>query len=176
MPYLITMLYSKDFGPTIQYVNIALFGIIFQAGSQTMGMIMLAKNDAKVYTYSVLAFQIFFLFLNIIGYKYFGIFGLGITFSINMFLHLIGIQILNFYLYKIIFKIDFLKILGIVLFFASVANGIRYITPDYRIIIGLFLFVFSFCFSLIKIKSLLNIKSITKLLKSTINGKNKKDN
>ncbi len=176
MPYLISILYSKDFGPTVEYVNIALFGIIFQAGSQTMGMIMLAKNDAKVYTYSVLAFQIFFLFLNIVGYKYYGIFGLGVTFSINMFLHLVGIQILNFYLYKIVFKLDFLKIIIVVLLFALVANGLRYISSPYNFILGVVLFFLSLYFSLIKIKALLNIESITNLLKSRINGKSKKDN
>lgn len=176
MPYIIKLLYADGFEPTIDYVNIALFGIICQAGSQTMGMVLLAKNNAKVFTVSVFSFQIIFLVLNILGYKYFGILGLGITFSINMLIHIIGVQLLNYKLYKITFNIAFLKTILIVIGFAIVANYTSILTENnINYIIGLLLTIISCIFVVNRLKTLLNISSIFGLLKNKIGGKTKKN-
>lgn len=177
MPYIIKVLYTGDFTPTIEYVNIALFGIIFQAGSQTMGMILLAKNNAKVYTISVLLFRIIFLCLNILGYKYYGILGLGITYSINMFIHVIGVQLMNYYLYKISYNKIFFKTIIIVLVFGILANLLSRLEKDllYYVIAGVLILI-SVIYVVIYVKRLLKVKSLLGLIKNRLNGKNKKNN
>lgn len=171
MPYVIKILYTDGFEIAMEYVNIALFGIIFQAGSQTMGMILLAKNNARVFTISVFLFQLLFLVLNIIGYKYYGILGLGITFSINMFIHIVSIQLLNYSLYKISFSRYFFVILGIVFLLAFLANLVSRLKALYFYGFGSFLILFSCFFVLLQFKKILKIKSITELIKSKINPK-----
>lgn len=175
MPYVIKILYSSEFSPTVEYVNIALFGIIFQAGSQTMGMILLAKNNAKVFTVSVFLFQSIFLILNILGFKYYGILGLGITFSINMLIHIVGVQLLNYFLYKITYKKHFFITLIIVLIFAVSANFVSHINGLFFYIGGSVLIITSLIYVLLKLKKLLKIDSFVGLIKNKLNGKNKKN-
>lgn len=175
MPYVISILYSNDFRISIDYVNIALFGIIFQAGSQTMGMILLAKNNAKVFTVSVFVFQTIFLISNIVGYKYYGVQGLGITFSINMFIHLVGIQILNYKLYKISFNFSFYRHILLILIFALLAYLTKELEFIYKLSIGSLLILTSISYSLLSFKKLLSIKSYSVIIKGKLNGKYKKD-
>lgn len=165
MPIIISILYSSDFVISIDYVNIALFGIIFQAGSQTMGMILLAKNNTKVFVSSVFFFQIIFLMLNIIGYRYYGILGLGITFSINMFLYFIGVQLINYKIYKIRFNSSFLKHTLVALTLAFLSFLTRDIDMALRVIVGSVLMIISLTYCIYYFKKILKIKSITNLIK-----------
>lgn len=165
MPYVISILYSTNFSPTVEYVNIALFGVIFQAGSQTMGMILLAKNNAKVFTITVLVGQAISLALNILGYKYYGILGLGITFSVNMLIHLVIVQSINSILYKISFSRHFYISLIIVLLLAFTANYSIRLEGVLYYIVGGALVLISFLFVLLRLKKLLKVKSLTSLIK-----------
>lgn len=171
MPYAVNILYTEGFEATIDYVNIALFGVIFQAGSQTMGMILLAKNNAKVFTVSVFLFQLLFLIFNILGFKYFGILGLGITFSFNMLIYLISIQIINYTIYKISFDKDFLQTLLIVLLFAIVAHYSIGFKGIYYVIFGITLSLTSFIYISFRLKKMLKIDSFTKFFKAKLKNK-----
>ncbi|MBF5027131.1 oligosaccharide flippase family protein [Planobacterium oryzisoli] len=175
MPLVIEILYAKGFEATVDYVNIALFGIIFQAGSQTMGMILLAKNNAKVFTVSVFLFQTIFLILNILGYKYYGILGLGITFSINMLIHIIGVQVLNYVLYKISFNKHFFITFALVLLFALAANFTIRLNEVYQYVFGAVIILGSFAFVMMRLKKLLKINSFVGFIKNKLRGSNKKN-
>jgi O-antigen/teichoic acid export membrane protein len=175
MPYLITILYSNQFYLTIDYVNIALFGIIFQSGSQTMGMVLLAKNESKVFIFSVTIFQTIFLVLNILGYKYFGILGLGVTFSLNMLIHFIGVQLLNKKLYNIVFSKQFFKIFFFTLLLAMLAFLSKDLEAIYKWSLFMVLFFCSVFYSINNFKKLLGIKSIIDFIKNKLNAKNKKN-
>ncbi len=171
MPYVIKILYTSGFEQTIDYVNIALFGIVFQAGSQTMDMVLLAKNNSKVFTISIFVFRVFFLATNIIGYNLLGILGLGISFSINMIFHLIGMCLINYKLYKITFRLETLYIFLITLF----VGGLAFIIKDfegYSRWVGFFVvFLFSVAFSVYTLKKKLQIKSLIRYIKSRIRNK-----
>ena len=169
MPYVISILYSQEFSSTVEYVNYALFGIIFQAGSLTMGMILLAKNHARVFTVSVFLFQSLFLVLNLIGYTYYGILGLGLSFSINMLLHLIGVQVMNYVLYKITYNKSFFVTLFIVFAFALTAKISIALDGIFYFLVGGMLVCGSLLFVILKLKKLLNIGSLSNYIKSYLN-------
>lgn len=161
MPFLINILYSNAFKDTILYVDVALFGVIFQCGSQTMGMILLAKNNSKVFVISVFLFQILFLILNIIGFNLFGILGLGITFSINMLIHFIGISIINRKMYNIRYSRLFIRYFLVVLSFGICAFVFNILVYGFlKYVLFLFLFIISLLYVLFGFKKLLNIKSL----------------
>lgn len=168
MPLVISVLYSKEFVISIDYVNIALFGIIFQAGSQTMGMILLAKNNAKVFVSSVFLFQLQFLILNIVGYYYYGILGLGLTFSINMLIYLIVIQLIIYKIYKIRFYVKFLKHIIAVFLFGLGAFYSRNFEIILRVFIGTTLIIASLWYTIFYFKKILEIKSILEMIKNKI--------
>ena len=121
LPYIISILYTGEFYATQEYVSIALFGIIFQASSQIMGMIPLAKNNARVYLIYVISVQLICLLINLVGYQYWGVFGLGATFSINMFIQLVILMIINKNKYAINFEKQFFEVFFVILFLALIS-------------------------------------------------------
>ncbi|KUF42858.1 hypothetical protein AS361_05705 [Myroides marinus] len=159
MPYMITILYSSDFKLTIVYVCVALFGVIFQCGSQTMGMILLAKNNAKVFVSYVVTLQTIFLINNILLFNSFGILGLAVGFSINMLLDLISINLIVNKLYKIKFNTDFFKYLLIVFLFALVSYGCSRYFLTYKFMYCLLLLSLNLIFTFLTLRKLLKIQT-----------------
>ena len=171
-PYIIPFLYSYEFLTTIEYVNIAIFGIIFQSGSQTMGMVLLAKNESKLFVISVTVFQSVFLIFNILGYKYYGILGLGFTFTLNMIIHFIMVQIYNRFLYKISYNVLYYKFLIVTLAFSIIAFLFKDFAPLIKWSSFFVLTITSIYFSVSNLMKLMKINSIIELIKSKINGQN----
>lgn len=165
IPYIIPVLYSNEFLITIEYVNIAIFGIIFQSGSQTMGMVLLAKNEAKFFVISVTIFQTVFLILNILGYKYYGILGLGFTFSLNMLIHFIMVQIYNNFLYKISYNKLYYRFLIVTLAFSIISYLLKDLEPLIKWISFFVLTSTSIYYSVINLMKLMRINSIIGLFK-----------
>lgn len=109
LPVFIELIYSKEFLPALDYLYFSVFGIVFQSSSQTMGMVLLAKNKSKVFVYSVFIFQTIFLINSILFYTFFGIKGLGVAFTINMILHFCGVQFIIKRLYNITYSVTYFK-------------------------------------------------------------------
>ena len=168
-PLLIRILYTENFLEAVSFVNLAVFGIIFQAGSQTMGLILIAKNRGDLFVYTVLGFQTIFLLNNILLYRLFGIEGLGLSFAINMLIHLAGIQLILYKTYKITYSTSFYKILLITLIFSLFSYFTRNVEQEFiKYFIGFVILCLSASFSYSQLKKVMGIKSVGSLLKKKI--------
>lgn len=168
-PLMIELLYTNKFLPAVDYVQWAVFGIIFQAGSQTMGMVLIAKNRPTVFIFTVLIFQSIFLLNNIILYDKYGIVGLGIAFALNMTIHFIGTQFLMKFLYQVTFGKSFYKIFTVVLLLTLFSFLIVQIEEFWlRYSIGFIILGISALYSLKIFKKIMKIDSIFKLLSNKI--------
>ena len=78
---IIQLLYSEDFMPAATYVNAALAGTIFRAVSWCMAYTLLARGDGRVYLVTESLSGATFLILSYIGYRYGGLYGLGIAYT-----------------------------------------------------------------------------------------------
>ncbi len=97
--YLIaSLLYSDEFVGIESYWVFASLGIFFKAYSFPLGFILFAKQKSKIFICTALIFNTLFLFNNIIGYNVSGITGLGISYALNYFVHLIGIYFIVRYI------------------------------------------------------------------------------
>lgn len=85
----VILLYSKQFLGVVGMVHWAILGIFFQALSWSLGYVLLAKSASKVYFWNELISSIYILGLNIGGYYYFGLTGLGISYLLGYILHFI---------------------------------------------------------------------------------------
>jgi O-antigen/teichoic acid export membrane protein len=169
MPLVIELLYSYKFIEAANYVNWAIFGVVFQATGQTMGMILLAKNRSNVFVTFVLAFQLLFLLTSILFFNEYGIKGLGVAYSINMFLYMIASQFLIKILYNIKFSIKFYKISIIIIVFTILSFLGKDIQNLWlRSLIGLLLIVGSTLYSIRMLKNILEIQSIIGLFKNKL--------
>lgn len=81
--WVIKLLYSVSFLGITQMVILSASGMIFKLLSWAITFIFLAKGASKFYLTSETFFNILMLILNLVGYKYFGLTGLGVSFLIS---------------------------------------------------------------------------------------------
>ncbi|MDI9258256.1 O-antigen translocase [Flavobacterium sedimenticola] len=109
-PYVIQILYSKEFLPIVPLVCWGILGMIIKAVSWSMGYILIAKGDSKLFVKTSIGFNSIFLITNVLGYYFFGLFGLGITFLVNYGIHFFGLKVIVSRQYGFGFDKTFYKI------------------------------------------------------------------
>ena len=106
-PAMITVLYSGAFEPAILIVKWSILGMLFKTVSWSMGYVIIAKGDAKLFVKTSIVFNTLLLLLNIMGYYAFNLEGLGISLLVYYIIHYIVIKILVFYKYNIKMRVTF---------------------------------------------------------------------
>lgn len=109
----IILLFSSNFLPITWMLYWASLGKFFKAPTWAVGFLFLAKGNNKIFFISELFSTIYTLILNLIGYYYWGLDGLGISFLISYIISLIQVYILGSSIYKFRFSFGFLKIIMI---------------------------------------------------------------
>lgn len=129
-PLLITILYSGEFEPTVTLVRWGIVGMVFKAVSWSMGYVIIAKGDSNLFMKTSLGFNATLLLLNVIGYYYLGLEGIGISLLVYFMIHYIVVRILVFYRYGFKMKSEFHSIfiicllLCVLAFLASYIEGV----------------------------------------------------
>lgn len=96
LPFFLDILYSDKFYEAEQYIQFSIIGTICIICSNCMGMVLLAKQNSKIYLTSILLICLFNICSNILLYHFFSLRGLGIAYGIN--------GILQFIIYDLIMK------------------------------------------------------------------------
>ncbi len=109
-PLLITLLYSGEFEPTVALVQWGIVGMVFKAVSWSMGYIIIAKGDSKLFMKTSLGFNSILLLLNVIGYHYWGLEGVGISLLVYYIIHFVVVKMITFYRYGFKMKSEFYPI------------------------------------------------------------------
>jgi O-antigen/teichoic acid export membrane protein len=90
----VILLYSEKFIPVTTMIHWAALGIFFKAVSWAIGFIILAQGAGKLFFWSEVIANSYILVLNVLGYNYMGLTGLGISFFIAYVLVLIQVFII----------------------------------------------------------------------------------
>lgn len=109
-PLFITILYSGEFEPTVALVRWGIVGMVFKAVSWSMGYVIIAKGDSKLFMRTSLGFNSVLLLLNVIGYYYLGLEGIGISLLVYYSIHFIVVRMITFYRYGFRMKSEFYPI------------------------------------------------------------------
>jgi O-antigen/teichoic acid export membrane protein len=127
----------------------------------------LAKGVSKLFFWNELITNAYLLLFNVLGYKYFGLTGMGISFLISYILYLIQVYVIVKYKYEFSFNKQFYKIfsvqllLGILCFITT-----KFIPSPLNYIIGLPFIALSSWYSFKELDKRLGLKEIlTKLRK-----------
>lgn len=88
-PLMVRLLYSAEFYTINGYLLPAIQGIPFKAISWSIGFVLLAKGDGKLYFITELLSDSITFALNIVGYEYWGLAGVGASYTIGFILYLI---------------------------------------------------------------------------------------
>lgn len=120
-PFLIEILYSKDFLNSFIILKIALFSVILKAVVFPLGYIILAKGNKKLYFKQALFGDLLNLGFSILFYHYFGLIGIGVSFVINYLVYGFYIYYLNKKYYDFSFTAECLKLIKINVFIGVLA-------------------------------------------------------
>jgi len=162
-PLLITLLYSQEFESSVSLVRWGILGMVFKAVSWSIGYVIIAKGDSKLFTKTAIVFNSILLTLNVIGYCYWGLEGIGVSLLIYFIIHYFGVHIITYYRYGFKMPSGFYPTFLMCLLFCIVAFSATYINElafKYGILIGLIVISSLYSFRLldakIGFKSLLN--------------------
>ncbi len=146
---IIIILYSKEFLPLIELVLWAGLGIFFKTASYALGVIFISKGDVKTLFWSELLSIIVLFALNILGYWYYGLEGLGISFMLSNVYVYIQNYVLVKYKYSFSYSKSFLKIFLIMLFFGLVSLLlVKFFQPLYIYLLGSITIIITLYYSL----------------------------
>ena len=134
-PVIIKILFSNEFTIIDKMLYFSIPGMLFRAASWSLSFIFVAKGNAKLFFYNELIASIYILLLNILGYYFAGLTGIGIAFTIGYIIYFIHMSILSMKKYGVFLNHSSLKIFIvqliitiIVLVFSSLfTNYLRYV-------------------------------------------------
>jgi O-antigen/teichoic acid export membrane protein len=159
--WIVILLYSTKFIEVNGMIYWAALGMFFKAASWPVGFILLAKGATKIFFFSELAANLYFLILNLFFYKILGINGLGIAFMISYVFFLIQVFIIARLKYSFSFGNEFYMIFIIQFLIGLLCFGIiKFVVFPYNTIIGIFLISISMIYSFKEMNKRLDLKAI----------------
>jgi O-antigen/teichoic acid export membrane protein len=162
----IFILYSSSFFAIEDMVLWLAMGIFFKAASWSIAFLLLAKGDSKIFFWNEFLVNFYMLILNIVGYYYLGLVGVGISFLLSYFLYLFQLLILSKKKYHFYYETTFFRIFGI-LFLNAVFCFLlmKFVSKPYSYFLGSVLILFSVFFSYKELDKRINISALIKKIK-----------
>lgn len=127
IPLIIKLIYTSKFIEIIPMVCFGIVGMLFRAVSWSMGYILIAKGDSKMFLRTAILFNLLLLVMNVLGYYFYGLQGLGISFVLYYSLHFLILKIITKKRYGFYFEKDFYTIYFICFLICLITFLLRYI-------------------------------------------------
>jgi O-antigen/teichoic acid export membrane protein len=159
----IRVLYSSEFLGVAPMVQWSVLAIFLKAAVWSMGYLLLAHNDARVFLFNELTASAYTFILNIGAYILFGVEGLGISFLVAYVLSLVQTFLVVRMRYGFRFAGRASGILGIQLLLGGTAFALVRL-PDDFLVLGLqaATFLFASAYSIIHLNSRIDLVSLAK--------------
>lgn len=121
-PLVIRILLSPEFYPITDLVRLIALGMLFKAASFAVGYISFAKGDKKVFLIvEGIVGNLLTLTLNVLGYYYWGLVGLGMSFLLSYILYFALILGVTRRLYDFTLDIKFIRLFLLLLILCTAA-------------------------------------------------------
>ena len=147
-PFIIQILYTKEFLPVLLIFQAALLAIIVKAAAWPLAFIILAKGDRKQYFKQELVSDFLNVSLTILFYDYFGLVGIGVAMLLNYALYGIYVYFIVHKKYNFYFRSDAFKIFMVSIILGSVSSfAVFFLQNPYRSLLIGVVFLLSVIFS-----------------------------
>lgn len=157
--WIIVLLYSKMFLGISSMVYWAALGMFFKAVSWPISYIFMAKSASKIFFWSELITNTYMLGLNIVGYYFFGLTGLGVSFLVTYIIYSIQVFIIANRNYNFTFTSEFKKLFIIQIFIALISLVVVFVLSNiYAYIVGILLIIISSYYSYTELDKRINLR------------------
>jgi O-antigen/teichoic acid export membrane protein len=144
----------------------ASLGILFKAASWSIAFILLAKGASNLFFWNELISNVYVLGLNVAGYYWMGLTGLGISFLIGYVFYFIQVFVVSKINYDFSFDAAFIRIFAIQLVLAvSCFLAVKLMPTHFAYGIGSILIVISACYSWKELDKRMDLRMIVKNLR-----------
>jgi O-antigen/teichoic acid export membrane protein len=159
--WVVILLYSTKFTPINEMIYWASVGIFFKAPGWAISFILLAKGAAKLYFWNEMLARVYFLALNILGYYYLGLAGLGISFMAGYLIYLVQTYMLSKRNFEFSFDRELIKIF-IIQFSLIIGSfiAVKFLSAPFVYIVGTLLVVISGHYSIKELDKRIGIKMV----------------
>ncbi|WP_321518064.1 O-antigen translocase [uncultured Bacteroides sp.] len=148
----VTILFSSKFLPIEGMIYWAIFGVFFKAVSWSIAFSFLAKGDTKAFFWNELAAILYSTMFNVLGYLYWKLTGLGVSFLVGYIVYLIQVWIVSGKRYEVYIQKGIFKIFIIQFFLSFVCILLVLFTQlVVRYVLGTILVILSFYYSYIEL-------------------------
>jgi O-antigen/teichoic acid export membrane protein len=172
MPLLIRILYTASFLPVVNFASWLLLGILLKGLVWPVGFIFPAKGDLKTFGFIEISALSFDVLANVLGYHFFGLTGLGISFLIN---YIFGITLtLSFAYKKYGFKYDNLTLKGFLISLILVIGTFTssaFLEGFLRYFVGSLFFVITIFYTYFELNKRMGLQSLLASIKSKLSNK-----
>lgn len=149
MHIFVELLYSKEFLPSIDYMRYAIFWTLIIIVSNPIDMILIAKQNTRVFLLVTIFYRIIGTILSIYSFYTYSLSGLGVAMMIMAIIHIVLMQSIMYRLYKISIDIKSLKIFLVSIIFVILAFLLSDMSNIYiKYLLGGILIVISILYSL----------------------------
>ena len=163
IPLVIRVLYSKAFLAVNDYVVWCAIGVIFQMASWSISYVFIAKAESKLFLINEITVGIYGLGLNLLGYYWGGLKGIGISFAVKYLLYLIQVYIIAHKRYFFSFTRSFFKVFILQLSFViCVVIMAIFIKSNIRYVIGSVICIITLVLSLFELNKRMDIVVLLK--------------
>lgn len=162
--WVLIVLYSNKFVAAEEMILWAALGVFFKAASWSIGYLILAKGNSKLFFWNELLSNTYVLGLNILGYYFYDLEGLGMSFLVGYFIYLVHIFIVSNLKYGFSFDISFVRIFAFQFLIAvSCFIVVKFVSEHYSYFIGSGLIVVSFYWSYKELDRKMGINDLIKV-------------
>jgi O-antigen/teichoic acid export membrane protein len=159
--WVVVILYSKSFLGINGMIHWAVLGIFFKAASWSIAFILLAKGASKLFFWSELFANTYQLLFNLIGYKFWGLDGLGVSYMLGYIIYLIQVFIIARMRYEFAFEKQFYQIFCIQFILGIICFEITRISTSYWVFfVGAILIFCSTVYSYKELDKRIGIKEL----------------
>lgn len=152
MPFVLQLLYSDQFLSANEYISWACVGMMLKMGSWIIAYLFIAKAESKLFIINELSINVLNLIFSFIGYRYWGLTGLGIAFALEYLVYFMQVYVIARKRYNFRFTNSFIKIYCIQLLLIIVCLGIVLLLDGWQ--------KYTFGFVLIAISCALGIRGL----------------
>ena len=160
MPFIVHLLYSKEFDGINVYMVLSSLGMMFKVVSWGIAFEIIAKGNAKLYIINETVANLYSLGNNLIGFMIAGLTGLGISFTVSYMIYSIQVYILAKRRYAFSFSQSFNRLYIPAFTIVAICIFIVLWVKSYSSIFGSIIVILSFVFSLYLLNKKMDLKTL----------------
>jgi PST family polysaccharide transporter len=162
-PLIVQILYSKEFLVILGLISWGVLGMAFKAVSWSVGYVILAKGDSRIFVKTSIGFSLLMLGMNCAGYYFYGLTGLGISVLIYYIIHFISMLIITKIAYGLQFQSPFFKLFIQCVLLSGLGFACTFIEDTYLKYGGMIvIMLLSYIFTYSQLQQKMNIKQLIK--------------